>query len=139
MPSAPTTIFAVILESSVSSTETAFAPQLRFATSVPKVPLRTGLVDVSGKVGLRGRSTKPATISAIANYWMRHYAPPMGCRKNESDTRKVFSSLALVLCLVPACLFAQPVSTVAVGGLPGSPQVGVRQQTTEPKQRAGSS
>jgi Carboxypeptidase regulatory-like domain len=63
----------------------------------------------------------------------------MGCRKNESDTRKVFSSLALVLCLVPACLFAQPVSTVAVGGLPGSPQVGVRQQTTEPKQRAGSS
>jgi Carboxypeptidase regulatory-like domain len=84
------------------------------------------------------RSTKPAVIP-IANYWIRHYAPPMGHRTNESKTRKGCSFLAVVLCLVPACLFAQPVMTIAVAGLPEAPQAQSPRQTTESRQRADSS
>ena len=53
----------------------------------------------------------------------------MARRKNEFETRKDFLFLACVLCLMPACLFAQSVSTVAVADLSDAPQVGVRQQT----------
>ena len=57
-------------------------------------------------------------------------------RKNESETRKEFLFLVCVLCFIPACLFAQ---TVAVADLPDAPQVGVRQQTAESKQRTDGS
>jgi hypothetical protein len=63
----------------------------------------------------------------------------MARRKNESEPSNHFLFLACVLCLMPACLFARPVSTVAVADLPDAPQVGVRQQTAESKQRAESS
>jgi hypothetical protein len=67
-----------------------------------------------------------------------HYAPPVARRKSESDTGKYCLFLASVLCLMPASLFARPVSTVAVADLVDAPQVG-RQQTAEPKQRSESS
>jgi Carboxypeptidase regulatory-like domain len=63
----------------------------------------------------------------------------MARRKIESETRKNFLLLACVLCVMPACLFGQPVSTVAIADLPDAPRAWVQQQTTEPKQRAESS
>jgi hypothetical protein len=65
--------------------------------------------------------------------------PPMARWTNESETRADFLFLACVLCFMPANLFAQSVSIVAVAGLPNAPQVGVRQQIAESKQRAASS
>jgi hypothetical protein len=63
----------------------------------------------------------------------------MARRKSESETRKSLLFLACVLCLMPACLFARSVSTVTEADLPDAPQVGVRQQTAEPKPRTESS
>jgi hypothetical protein len=63
----------------------------------------------------------------------------MARRTNESETRADFLFLACVLCFMPANLFAQSLSTVAVFDLPDAPQVGVRQQIAESKQRAESS
>lgn len=63
----------------------------------------------------------------------------MAGQNNKPKIRKDLLLLASVLFLMPACPFAEPVSTVAIAELPDAPQVGVRQRTPGYKQRAESS
>lgn len=81
----------------------------------------------------------PPRFFLIANRALRLYAPPMARRRNECKTRKGLLFLASALSLMPPCLFAQPVWTVAVADLPDAPQVRVQQQTPASKERAESS
>jgi hypothetical protein len=60
-------------------------------------------------------------------------------RKYEYKTRKSLLLLASVLCITPACLIAQLVSSVATTDLPVAPEVGTGQQTPASRQRAESS
>jgi hypothetical protein len=63
----------------------------------------------------------------------------MGRRKRKFEPWKDCLFLACVLCLMPACLLAQPEFTVALADLPEAPQAGVRQQPTEARESAESS
>jgi len=59
--------------------------------------------------------------------------------KNECKASRGIVFLACMLCLTPACLFGQPLSTIAAAELPDAPQAEARHRTTETKQQSESS